>query len=117
MKEFNYSSYLKNNPLLKEYDDEEGSGYSYNYEEGSGASDEELSKVISRFKSDKSSWEKLAKNDFYSLAQGESADIKTDYYPEWKKSDFQKVISAVDGASASIEEDKIRKPRFENKIK
>jgi hypothetical protein len=46
----------------------------------------------------------MAKNDFYSMAQGESADIKSDYYPEWKRSDFEQVIAALEGGSTSMNE-------------
>lgn len=97
MQPFDYNRYLKNNPLLKEsIDDEEGSGYSYEYKEGPGASAQELARTIKQFQSDKFTWEKLAKNDFYAMAQGQAADIKSDYYPDWKKSDFEKVIKLVD---------------------
>ena len=96
MKQFDYNKYLKNNPLLREFDDEEGSGFSYEYQEGPGASPQEIARTIKQFKSDMFTWNKLAKNDFYSMAQGDSADIKSDYYPEWKRSDFEQVIDALE---------------------
>ena len=88
---------------LNEYD-EEGSGYSYEYKEGPGASPKEIADTIKQYQKDKFTWEKLAKNDFYSMADGESADIKSEYYPQWKKSDFQQVIDALEGGSTSIKE-------------
>jgi hypothetical protein len=104
VKPFNYNKYLRNNPLLREFDDEEGSGFSYEYQEGPGASPQEIARVIKQFQSDTFTWNKLAKNDFYSMAQGESADIKSDYYPNWKKSDFEQVIAALEGGSTSMNE-------------
>jgi len=104
MKTFDYNKYLQNNPLLKEFDDEEGSGFSYEYKEGPGASPQEIARTIKQFQSDTFTWNKLAKNDFYSMAQGQSADIKSDYYPEWKRSDFEQVIAALEGGSTSMNE-------------
>ena len=86
------------------YDDEEGSGFSYEYQEGPGASPQEIARTIKQFKSDMFTWNKRAKNDFYSMAQGQSADIKSDYYPEWKRSDFEQVIAALEGGSTSMNE-------------
>jgi hypothetical protein len=88
---------------LNEYD-EEGSGYSYEYKEGPGASPKEIADTIKQYQKDKFTWEKLAKKNFYSMADGESADIKSEYYPQWKKSDFQQVIDALEGGSTSIKE-------------
>ena len=99
MQPFDYNKYLKNNPLLREFDDE-GSGYSYEYQEGPGASPQEIARTIKQFQSDKFTWEKLAKNDFYAMAQGNAADIKSDYYPDWKKSDFEQVINAIEGSTS-----------------
>jgi len=86
------------------FNDEEGSGYSYDYQEGPGASPQEIARTIKNFQSDMYTWNKLAKNDFYSMAQGDSADIKTDYYPKWKRSDFEQVIAALEGGSAMSED-------------
>jgi hypothetical protein len=97
VKPFNYAKYLRNNPLLKEsIDDEEGSGFSYEYQEGPGASPQEIARAIKNFQANRNAWEKLAKKDYYLLAQGENADIKSDYYPEWKRSDFEQVIAALE---------------------
>ena len=113
MKQFDYNKYRKNNPLLREFDDEEGSGYSYDYQEGPGASPQEIARTIKNFQSDMYTWNKLAKNDFYSMAQGDSADIKTDYYPEWKRSDFEQVIAALEGGSTSMNEAKNKEKDIE----
>jgi len=133
MKQFDYNKYLKNNPLLREgdiptrqmtgdddadwmgetFNDEEGSGYSYDYQEGPGASPQEIARTIKQFQSDMYIWNKLAKNDFYSMAQGDSADIKTDYYPEWKRSDFEQVIAALEGGSTSMNEAKNKEKDIE----
>jgi hypothetical protein len=113
MKQFDYNKYRKNNPLLREFDDEEGSGYSYDYQEGPGASPQEIARTIKQFQSDMSIWNKMAKNDFYSMAQGDSADIKTDYYPEWKRSDFEQVIAALEGGSTSMNEAKNKEKDIE----
>lgn len=86
------------------FDDEEGSGYSYEYQEGPGASPQEIARAIKQFQSDKFTWEKLAKNDYYAMAQGNAADIKSEYYPNWKMSDFKQVINAIEGGSSSLNE-------------
>lgn len=80
---------------INEYE-EEGSGYSYEYEEGKGADPKEITDIINRYLEDKFTWNRMVRNDFESMADGESADIKSEYYPDWKKSDFQKVIDALD---------------------
>ena len=90
--------------IIKENYDDDSSGYSYEYKEGPGANPQEIANTIKQYKKDKFTWEKLAKNDFYSMAQGKSADIKSEYYPEWKKEDFQTVIDALE--SSSLNEDK-----------
>ena len=80
---------------VNEYE-EEGSGYSYEYKEGKGADPKEITDIINRYQEDKFTWNRMVRNDFESMADGESADIKSEYYPDWKKSDFQKVIDALD---------------------
>lgn len=85
--------------IIKENYEDDFSGYSYEYKEGQGASPQDIASAIKQYQSDKFTWEKLAKNDFYAMAQGEAADIKSEYYPEWKKEDFQKVINAVESSS------------------
>ena len=94
LKKFLVENKLTSNSRLNE---EEGSGYSsVEYQEGPGASEEELQKIIGRFKKDPFVWKNMAKNDFESMAAGENGEMKADYYPEWKKEDFQKVLAALE---------------------
>jgi hypothetical protein len=37
-----------------------------------------------------------SKSDFEGMAQGEGGTIKADYYPTWKKTDFETVLSALE---------------------
>ena len=79
-----------------EYWDEEGSGYSYGeYKEGPGASEKEIQGNIDHYKKNPLVWKMQAKKDFEAMAAGESADIKDEHYPEWKKEDFIKVLTAL----------------------
>ena len=80
---------------LYEYD-EEGSGYgSVEYKEGPGASEEEIQKAIEHYRKNPAIWKGLAKNDFEGMSQGDGGELKSDYYPEWKKTDFETVLSAL----------------------
>ena len=37
----------------------------------------------------------IAKLDFEKMAAGDSSDVRVEYYPGWKDSDFQVVIDAL----------------------
>jgi hypothetical protein len=80
------------------YEDEEGSGYSNaEYKEGPGAKEEDIQKVIAHFKKNPLVWKMVTKKDFESMAKGEGdPNAKEDYYPEWKKEDFVKVLQALE---------------------
>jgi hypothetical protein len=90
---------------LYEYDDE-GSGYNYDeeesgysnveYKEGPGASEEEIQKAIAHYRKNPVIWKMASKSDFEGMAQGEGGTIKADYYPTWKKTDFETVLSALE---------------------
>ena len=83
---------------------EEGSGYSYGeYKEGDGASEKEIQGNIDHYKKNPLVWKTQAKKDFKAMAAGESADIKDEYYPKWKKEDFIKVLTAL-GESPNMSE-------------
>ena len=91
-------------------DDEEGSGYSYGeYKEGNGASEKEIQGNIDHYKKNPLIWKMQAKKDFEAMADGESADIKDEHYPEWKKEDFIKVLTAL-GESPNMSEDDVNEP-------
>ena len=76
--------------------DEEGSGYgSVEYKEGPGASEEEIQKAIEHYRKNPAIWKGGAKNDFEGMSQGDGGELKSDYYPEWKKTDFETVLSAL----------------------
>ena len=98
MSTFDLKKFLVENKLTfnSRLSEEEGSGYSsVEYKEGPGASEEELLKVIGRFKKDPFVWKNMVKNDFESMAAGENGEMKADYYPEWKKEDFIAVLDAL----------------------
>lgn len=77
--------------------EEEGSGYSYGeYKEGNGATPEEIQGRIDFYQKKPDVWSMVAKKDFEAMANGKSADIKDEYYPEWKKEDFVKVLNAFE---------------------
>ena len=59
-----------------------------------GASPERLQQVVDEYKKEEWMW-RSAKNDFMSMAAGESTDVRVEYYPDWKDSDFQVVIDAL----------------------
>ena len=91
-------------------DEEEGSGYSYGeYKEGDGASEKEIQGNIDHYKKNPLVWKMQAKKDFEAMAAGESADIKDEHYPEWKKEDFVKVLTALD-ESPNMSEDDVNEP-------
>jgi hypothetical protein len=66
------------------------------YKEGKGATEEEIQSTIRKYKADMFRWQKMAANDFEAMADGNEADIKNNYYPNWKKEDFRKVIDALE---------------------
>ena len=107
---------LKKFKLEEGYEDEEeGSGYSYSeYKEGDGASEKEIQGNIDHYKKNPFVWKMQAKKDFEAMAAGESADIKDEHYPEWKKEDFVKVLTALD-ESPNMSEDS-RSMTFESFI-
>jgi hypothetical protein len=80
--------------LLKEYE-EEPAWSSQDYEEGPGATEEEIQRVVDFYMNDRYRWDMLAKEDFERLKKGYSADIKMDTYPTWKKEDFQTVLDMM----------------------
>ena len=82
---------------------EEGSGYSYKYKEGKGASEEEIQGNIDHYKKNPVVWKMLSKKDFEAMAKGEAADVKNEHYPEWKKEDFVEVLTAL-GESPNMSE-------------
>jgi len=84
--------------------EEEGSGYSYEYKEGNGASEKEIQGNIDHYKKNPLIWKMQAKKDFENMAAGKSADTKTEHYPEWKKEDFKEVLKAL-GESPNMSED------------
>jgi hypothetical protein len=90
-------------------DEEEGSGYSYEYKEGDGASEKEIQGNIDHYKKNPLIWKMQAKKDFENMAAGESADTKTEHYPEWKKEDFEKVLKAL-AESPNMSEDDVNEP-------
>jgi hypothetical protein len=81
--------------LLKEYE-EESAWFSQEYEEGPGATEEEIEDVINFYSKDRYRWDMLAKEDFERLSQGYDADIKMNNYPAWKKEDFEKVLNRME---------------------
>ena len=81
--------------LLKEYE-EESAWPSQEYEEGPGATEEEIEDVINFYSNDRYRWDMLAKEDFERLSQGYDADIKMNNYPTWKKEDFEKVLNRME---------------------
>ena len=102
--------------VLKEFDDE-GSGYSYDYKEGDGASPKEIDDTIKFFKKDTFTWNKAGKKDFEQLAIGKNADIKTDQFPTWKKEDFQKVLDAMAYGEKEAGEEIFNNPEIEAALK
>jgi hypothetical protein len=81
---------------LYEYDEEESGYGNVEYKEGPGASEEEIQKAIAHYRKNPVIWKMASKSDFEGMAQGEGGTIKADYYPTWKKTDFETVLSALE---------------------
>ena len=90
---------------LYEYDEESSwndsddgnSGYgNVEYKEGPGASQEEIQKAIAHYQKNPTIWKGGAKNDFEGMSQGNGGELKADYYPTWKKTDFKTVLKALE---------------------
>jgi len=76
--------------------DEDESGYgNVEYKEGPGASKEEIQKAIAHYQKNPAIWKGGAKNDFKGMSQGKGGELKSDYYPGWKKTDFKIVLNAL----------------------
>lgn len=64
-----------------------------------GADPMTVEAVINKFTSDKMTWSRFARNDFYHMAEGGNlGGERSKYYPDWADEDFQTVIAAVDGS-------------------
>ena len=61
--------------------------------------EEEINKVVTKYKTvNARAWDMMARDDFYSMAQGYGdPSVMDNYYPGWVEEDFKTVIELVDG--------------------